>query len=122
MKEKHGKRSASLLQKELSWWLSPVTAADLAKILLALWASIAVMDFASDHISDAYHIKQIDNLIHKALDIKQDSSISDEEKKEKVNILISDALHHNDKITRSTKSHKDAILNLDAENSRSSRF
>ena len=80
------------------------------------------MDFASDHVSDAYHINQIDSLIHKALDIKQDSSISDEEKKEKITILISDALHHNDKITRRTKSHKDAILNLDAENSRSGRF
>ena len=77
---------------------------------------------ATDHVSDAYHISQIDNLIHKALDIKQDSSISDEEKKEKVNILISDAIDHNSKISRRRKSNEKAIRNLDVEKLRSSRF
>ena len=77
---------------------------------------------ATDHISDAYHIGQIDNLIHKALDIKQDGSLSDETKDKRINDLISDAINHNSKISRRRRSNENAIRNLDADNLRSSRF
>ena len=103
-------------------WHQPITWAGLLCTLLGVWVSIVVMNFASDHVSDAYHIGQIDSLIHKALDIKQDSSISDENKRKRVDALIEEALHHNNKIVIRIKSNKRSIQNLEAGHLRSSRF
>ena len=84
--------------------------------------SITIMNFASDHVSDAYHIGQIDSLVQKALNIKQDSSISDEKKRKEINTLIEEALHHNNRIVIRIKSNKRSIQDLELDYLRSSRF
>lgn len=73
---------------------------------------IAVGDWATDHVSDSYHIANVEYFVKAAVKVSQNKNLSSRDKRETIRELQGLAHEHNKKIKRRTKSSSEAIENL----------
>lgn len=85
-------------------------------LLLAVILICSILvNFSIDFISDTYHIRRVEKLVLKGIDIKNNDQFSEEEKSQALQSVQDMAHGHNQKVIRRMGCVPEAIDRLDVE-------
>ena len=105
-------------ESDLEPWSGPVVVYNAIMLLFwvsLLWSSSITLNFATDYISDSYHVFMVQGFVDKAYRIQHDPKVLEQEKRKAIRTAVDQAHQHNKKILRRAPSNPEAIDELEVE-------